>query len=178
MRCFLGFDLTAAEKLQLQSWCDKALPPLHKAVPPANYHITSVFLGQLEDDQLDHLTQALDTLNWDAFELHIDELGYWKKPRILYAGCQHIPDGANAVHRQLAAIAHQAGINVQHGHYVPHITVARKVVEPVPSPLFQPAMTIRLSQLHLFESVSGKQGVHYPIRRSWPCRLRSPGHRL
>lgn len=178
MRYFLGLDLHARQKLAIQAWRDKALPQFRHPVPVSNFHVTNVFLGQIQDNQLDQICQAIDRLEQDAFSLHFNTLGYWSKPKILYLGCEHIPDTVETLTERLQSIARAARIVVPERKYIPHITLVRKCPEHAPAPLLPPDFSCDFTALHLFESVSGKQGVHYPIRRTWPLNtFRKPGIR-
>ena len=78
MRYFLGFDLTAKDKLAIEHWRSMSLPHFERSIPAKNFHITSVFLGQVKASQLDALTQSIDQCyeSFRPFELHLNEYGY------------------------------------------------------------------------------------------------------
>lgn len=168
MRYFLGLDPDAKTKLAIESWREKALPAFPNPVPIANFHVTSLFLGQVSEHQLEQLCTDIDGLDLPAFSMHLNQLGYWSKPKILFVGCQNPPPEAETLAHTLLGFAKQAKIVVQERPYVPHLTLVRKCPEHAPAPLFEPDFTCRFDALHLFESVSGKHGVHYPIRHTWP----------
>lgn len=168
MRCFIGLDLAATPKLAIAQWRDKALPYFTKAVPVQNFHITLAFLDQVSLSQLDALCQELDSLDMPSFELTLDQLGYWSKPRILWLGCQHLPAALEGLAAEVSRIARQCHIPIQQRQYVPHVTLVRKAAETPPTPLLAPGFECTFKEFHLFESVSGENGVRYPIRKSWP----------
>lgn len=174
MRCFLGLDLSPSDKLAVANWREKALPRHRAQVPVANFHVTSVFLGQISDPQLDQLCRQMDTLEHAPVDVHLDQLGYWSKPKVLYLGSSHPCEQAASLAIVLEGFATVAQIPIQRRPYIPHVTLVRKQTEPVPAPLFPADIACRFDTVHLFESVSGKHGVHYPIRQSWP--LRPPIH--
>ena len=178
MRCFFGLDLDAKTKLAVDNWRQKALPHFEHPVPAANFHVTSIFLGQIDDGQMDDLCRALEECSFDPFSLTLDQLGYWSKPKILWLGCNDIPAQATELAESLTLISKQCGIQVQERKYVPHVTLVRKVTGETPAPLFQPDINCHFDTLHLFESVSSKHGVHYASRAQWPLfRFRSPANR-
>ena len=77
MRAFFAIEPPAQIKLAIDSWREKALPTFVKAVPPANFHITLAFLGQVNDVQLESLIQQSDALaSISGFALSLDHLGY------------------------------------------------------------------------------------------------------
>ena len=168
MRYFLGLDLDGKQKLAIQAWRDKTLPHFSHPVPVSNFHVTSVFLGQVQENQLDEICQAIDGTEINPFSLHFNAVGYWSKPKILFLGCEHTPAIVRELTDRLENIARTARIVVPERKYIPHITLVRKCPEYAPAPLLPPDFECGFSALHLFESVSGKHGVHYPIRHSWP----------
>lgn len=169
MRCFLGLDLAPADKLAIEAWRDKALPSFSRPVPVANFHVTSVFLGQVSDVQLDKLTGLIDDESFSPVQLTFDALSFWSGPKILCLTSEQSSAEASALHQVLTSIAKRCQLPVQQKPYRPHVTLVRKASEP-PVPLFAPDLTCTFNEVHLFESVSTPQGVHYPIRASWPLR--------
>lgn len=171
MRYFLGFDLSAKTKLSIEAWRNNALPKFTAPIPAKNFHITSVFLGQITEQQLGNLCQSIDEITLSKFELTFDLLGYWAKPKILWLGCSEVSSTSLKANQSLTSQSIRAGIAVQKRDYVPHITLVRKNTTNPPAPLIEPNFHCTFDQIHLFESVSCKQSggsaVQYPIRRSW-----------
>ncbi len=183
MRYFIGLDLAPADKLALESWREKSLPdmPHHKQpaksrqperslrpVPPANYHVTLCFLGSITPRQLEDICQLLNDITVASFELTFDASGYWSGPKILHVQPSVVPEPLAELASLSHSAARQAGISVERREYRPHITLIRNVKSDFPPPLFAPQLTCRFTHFHMFESVSGNSGVHYPIRSSWP----------
>lgn len=169
MRYFLGFDLAAKDKLAIEHWRSISLPHFERSIPAKNFHVTSVFLGQITPQQLDKLTQSIEQCyeSFAPFELHMNSYGYWAKPKILWLGSSGDIRSASGITARLSELSQQAGITVSNKTYVPHVTLVRKAPTQPPSPLLAPDFILKFTQLHLFESVSGKGGVQYPIRQSW-----------
>lgn len=167
MRYFLGFDLTAKNKLAIDAWRSKSLPAFASSVPVQNFHITALFLGQVQPNQLDRLTHELDLLQHPSFNFQLNQMGYWSKPKILWLGCTLVPQPAIRLYETLLDLANKSGLNIPTKDYNPHVTLVRKVSSNPPSALINPDFETKVRQLYLFESVSGKSGVQYPIRQSW-----------
>lgn len=170
MRCFLGFEPDPQTKLAIQAWREKALGHFEKAVPTSNYHVTSVFLGQCQNSQLDRLCSLIDLEEYSAFSLQFNLLGYWPKPKVLYLGCQQVPEQIHKLASSVSGIASRCQISLADRQYIPHITLVRNNKSNPPAPLFPPDISCHFDHLHLYESVSAKSGVQYPIRKSWPLR--------
>ncbi|MGQ8364583.1 RNA 2',3'-cyclic phosphodiesterase [Glaciecola sp. 1036] len=167
MRLFLGLDLAPSTKMQIDHWRHKVLPEFPKVVPAANFHITLAFLGSVEPRQLENLILGIDNLQLPKVEIILDTLGFWSKPQILFLGTKTVTAELEALAKRLSGVARSCNIDVRQGEYRPHVTLVRKVKNNPPCALIDPSFECKFSMMHLFESVSGKQGVHYPIRHSW-----------
>ncbi|WP_026376876.1 RNA 2',3'-cyclic phosphodiesterase [Aestuariibacter salexigens] len=167
MRAFIGLDISAPQKLAIDAWRQKALPALPKAVPAANFHITLAFLGNIDARQQETLISNLDSLIEKTFSLELDITGWFKKPQVLWIGCEHIPEQLAKLAASTASAARASSIQVRTDTYTPHVTLAHKVKEP-PAALFTPSVQCHFGQFHLFESLSTAHGVTYPIRHTWP----------
>ncbi|NMH59996.1 RNA 2',3'-cyclic phosphodiesterase [Alteromonas ponticola] len=190
MRCFIGLDLNAQQKLALQSWQQKALPEIRSreqtppakrqrkenirnvhaapvAVPAANFHITLAFLGDISASQQESLITHLDQIHAHPISLQLTQSGYWQKPKIVFVAPSSLPQSLAALHTQVRKAARAASIETESRDYQPHVTVLRKAPPTLPPPLFLPDIQCEFTAFHLFESVSTASGVTYPIRHSW-----------
>lgn len=188
MRCFIGLDIHAKQKLALQSWCKNALPEVREresarkstgdkntristipaAVPPANYHVTLCFLGSISQRQHELLVQGLSAIRSQPFSLQFTHSGFWAGPKIIVVEPQVIPTALIKLEKQVRKAAREAGIQIEARDYRPHITLVRKASAVLPPPLSSPEIHCDFSEFQLFESLSGAHGVTYPVRESWP----------
>jgi 2'-5' RNA ligase len=177
MRCFLGCDLPATAKLALDNWCEKALriDGQYQKVKPANYHVTTLFLGNVAHEKLDSLVGYIETnlpqQTFKTFSLTLNDILAWSKPKIVAAIPQQPPADLQQLHYFCQRASDAANIQIQgkHDTYRPHATLVRKVKqEQVAAPLYLPEISFDVTHLHLFESVSGMQGVQYYPRFSFP----------
>ena len=168
MRAFFAIEPPAQIKLAIDSWRERALPNFVKAVPPANFHITLAFLGQVSDVQLESLIQQSEALtSTPGFGLSLDHLGYWPKPKALWLGCQQIAKQHVQLADQLTKIGLRSAIEIQKREYIPHLTLVRKCAENPPTALIEPAFCFNVDEFHLFESISTANGVIYKRRLTW-----------
>lgn len=201
MRCFIGLDLTATEKLALDGWRQKALPEISfrhtanrsddmrantkgkrksfnnlagtstpYAIVPANYHLTLCFLGNITHRQHETLISQLYDIELSPFSFTLDTCGVWNGPKILFAAPSSVPNQLIQLAKATRKAARTAAIEVENKPYRPHVTLVRKATPALPPPLYSPSIDIRIDAFHLFESVSSPNGVHYPIRHSWPLK--------
>ena len=173
MRAFFGLSPDPSTKMAIEAWRNKALPDFDSPVAPANFHVTLAFLGQVLPKHLDKMHASIDTMSaMKEFNVTLDHLGYWAKPKALWLGCEHTEPAHMALAKQLSKIAKIAGLTMRKDEYIAHLTLARKCKVNPPAALLAPNFTWQASQFHLFESVSGAHGVTYIIRQSWPLQKR------
>lgn len=189
MRCFIGLDLSPLAKLALEHWREKALPEVNArrvvpekrrqsslktaqptAVPAANYHLTLAFLGSISHSQHDQIMQLLDNIEAAPIQLTLDVSGRWSGPKILFAAPSEDNSELMTLAKAVRTAARQCNIQLDRNDYAPHVTLVRKINDELPAPLFDPNIECTFSHFHLFESISGERGVHYPIRASWPLQ--------
>lgn len=97
-----------------------------RLVPPENFHITLAFLGDRTRPVLEDLHTLLDGMRPEAMELQISGLGVFggEKPRLLYADV--VPNKAlSTLRKRVRTAARDAGIELEHSRFHPHITLAR-----------------------------------------------------
>jgi 2'-5' RNA ligase len=94
-------------------------------------------------------------------------MGCWAKPKILFLAPSIIPKELSTLAKTTKRIAKHCQLDMKYSDYKPHVTIARGLKSNPPCELFQANIECQFDSMHLFESVSGKQGVRYPIRKSW-----------
>jgi 2'-5' RNA ligase len=168
MRAFLGLEPSPQTKLAIQAWRNKALPTFEHPVAAANFHITLAFLGQISTQQQDKLEELINNLaDISAFNVELDIVGYWPKPKALWLGCNNTTKQHQQLVNKLNTCAQQAGISLQKRPYQAHLTLVRKCTANPPAPLLPPNFGWQSQTFHLFESVSSPYGIVYPIRNTW-----------
>ncbi len=162
MRLFLGFPPVHAER-EIYSLCQRLdLPeslPL-RWVPPENWHITLVFLGDVPERSLGLIDQLVAPIveNTPPLPAPLVALEWFPsplKPRMLTLKVE-ASEPLMSLQSEVVAALRREGFHSERRAYRPHITLARlkgsrKLVEP---PSLLPITPIReeLSELVLFES--------------------------
>jgi 2'-5' RNA ligase len=129
-------------------------------------HITLAFLGSTPADQLECLTACADTVKTGAFELVLDQAGYWRHNRIGWLGASETPPQHFGLVGALNAGLQAAGFAVDPRPHVPHITLLRNSPGgevPACLPVHWP-----VSEFVLVKSVTESDGAHYDVIRRWP----------
>ena len=132
-------------------------------------HITLAFLGSTPVDQLDTLAACADTVLTEAFELILDQAGYWRHNRIGWLGASETPQQHLELVSALNAALQAAGFAVDARPHVPHVTLLRKTMGgevPPCAPVRWP-----IGDFVLVKSVTESEGAHYEVIRRWPLNL-------
>ncbi|HET7588266.1 MAG TPA: RNA 2',3'-cyclic phosphodiesterase [Gammaproteobacteria bacterium] len=137
-----------------------------KPVTPDNYHVTLKFLGHTDDEGYDCVCAAADAIRWQPFELHLDTLGFWPKPRILWLGTEQVPAALTALAHDLEQATEGCGFKPELRPYRPHVTLARKVSNPGQLGVVQP-LVWRPEAFMLAVSETRPEGAQYRVLRRW-----------
>jgi len=141
-----------------------------KRVPDANLHLTLAFAGAVTAPIRDCLGAAAGNIRCPAFDLCIDHVGHWPRPRISWIGPTHTPPALWSLAGLLKTALVDCGLQTETRPYQPHITLARKLsaanftrrggmqIAPVD-------WSIR--RFCLVESVSEPRTVSYRVLASW-----------
>lgn len=171
MRLFFGLELEQDTALQISDWRDRQFSGIGRPVPPANFHITLAFIGELGAHRLERLYQAVDRLLVDrplpGGTLTLDHTGYWQKPGIYWLGPRSWPEQLGTLANRLQGVTSAVGAKRDKRRYQPHITLFRRCEDAPPAPAEPPSMALEYSDFALFESRNGKQGVSYHPLQYW-----------
>jgi 2'-5' RNA ligase len=129
-------------------------------------HITLAFLGNTSASQLDALLPHIETVHAGAFELVLDQAGYWRHKRIGWLGASETPPQHVELVGALNAALQAAGFVVDVRPHVPHITLLRNTAGgevPACVPVRWP-----ISDFVLVKSSTEPAGSHYDVIRRWP----------
>lgn len=132
-----------------------------------NSHITLHFLGSVAESDVPTLTDALDSVNGDAFVLELDRLGYFSKPQILWLGCTKPPEALYELHKNTARAIKKCMPGYRNKKHVPHVTLFRKAMS---LPQKENIETIQwcVDSFVLVESKTYPEGAQYRVLQQWP----------
>jgi 2'-5' RNA ligase len=172
MRLFFAFDLSPDSKAAIADWRDRYTVAEGRSVPPGNFHITLVFLGDLEERLVERLCDRVDerlpAFGSQPARLTLDRVGYWPSPGIYWLGTGADITALAAIVRKLGSIAEAFGARRERQSFVPHVTLYRRCASPPPAPVSEPRINLELQEITLFESIRGRSAVSYRPLASWP----------
>ena len=135
---------------------------------PDQLHVTLVFLGAVAEARIADVHAVAAGVTAAPFAVELDRLEYWRKPRVLSLCASVVPPVLETLVERLRRELAARELPTESRPYVPHLTLARKVVRYEPSsgtvePLRWPAPAITL-----VESRNVDSGSHYEPLASWP----------
>lgn len=138
-----------------------------RRVPRSNWHMTLHFIGNTSFEEKDCLHDKAGEVRAQPFQLLVDRAGYFKKPKILWLGCQQPAKALFDLQGELGARISHCEYQPETRPYSPHITVLRKVYERPQAQPFQP-VPWRVDRFVLIESVTESDGIRYRVLEEYP----------
>lgn len=145
-------------------------------IDPENYHITLRFIGNVDEPVADDIADTLHHISRPSFELALDGLGAFgnRKPRSLWAGVKPAPVLAE-LQAELERSLQRIGLEPEHRHFTPHITLAR--VRGASEPDVAAYLTLRgdfrtapfpVGRFVLLSSKASRGGGPYVMEEAYP----------
>lgn len=136
-----------------------------RPVQSHNFHVTLVFLGNLDSATESLLKGSAESIFADPFVLKFDQLSYWSRPRILCLTCSQWGNEVENLVVRLTMEVTRIGLQTDDRAYKPHITLARHAGY-LPKINFDP-IEWRAESFCLVESCSETSGVCYKVKQTW-----------
>ena len=169
---------TKPKRLFLALWPDEALrsqladlfPLLRgcggRKVPLENLHITLAFLGSVDADTQACLERAIDLIDTPSFPLEMDQLGFWRRPQVVWLGAEEIPPALAALVGGLKQAMISCGLEPESRPFQAHLTLMRKAWRP-PLEANSPKINWPVKDFALVASETLQQGARYEVLRKW-----------
>jgi len=167
-RLFFGLPLTDVASADLQAAYQRI--PLPATVRPSrreNYHLTLVFLGQVNTGQLACVKRAADRIIAPSLQLQLDHLGHWPTPQVLWAAPSMPPAALQQLVTDLQQQLTRCGFTPEKRRYQAHVTLARRL-RAFDGSYHLDTINWQARQFHLYESLSTPDGIRYQPIASWP----------
>lgn len=129
-------------------------------------HLTLAFLGNTPVAQLDTLVACADTVQSHAFELILDQIGYWRHNRIGWLGPSQPPLALGELVSAVNEAVQKAGIKVDARQHVPHVTLLRNTAGGT-FPVCE-SVNLPVREFVLVSSRTDADGAYYEVIRRWP----------
>ncbi|WP_409260977.1 RNA 2',3'-cyclic phosphodiesterase [Pseudomonas putida] len=165
-RLFFALPVSDAQRRAISQWRRGLGLRSGKPVPSENFHLTLLFLGDVDAAQVPAVCAAVDNLARPGAPLRLllDQLKTWPRANVLVLEPQETP----AALRQLVYGLQQAllplGFEVQAREYRPHLTLSRDFHGQAPEAAVAPDFHFSARHFTLYES---RKGRYWPLAQ-WP----------
>ncbi|QXI49750.1 RNA 2',3'-cyclic phosphodiesterase [Pseudomonas anuradhapurensis] len=165
-RLFFALPVSDTQRRALAQWRSSLNLRSGKPVPAANFHVTLLFLGDVDTAQVPAICAAADQLALPATppRLRLDRLQVWPRAGALVLEAQQSP----ATLLQLVYGLQQAllplGVEAASRDYRPHLTLARDFRGQPPEASSAPDFYLAARHFTLYES---RKGAYWPLAQ-WP----------
>lgn len=140
-----------------------------RAVVPENLHITLAFVGGVTAAQRACMEAAAAGVLAAPFAVTLDRVGFWQRPKILWAGASVVPPALLELVRALNTALIPCGYQPETRSFQVHVTLARRAHRP-PEVREIPPIVWPAEAFCLVESVAGEHGSEYRVIGRWPLR--------
>jgi 2'-5' RNA ligase len=130
-------------------------------------HLTLVFLGDVGAERRDCIEQAVGAVRGQPFELVLDRLGYWARPRILWCAPAVTPEPLLNLVRELQGRLRGCGFHPERRPFTAHITLMR-FARPQPARELESPLRWSVRDVALVASTLGGPPPRYRVLRRWP----------
>ena len=96
-----------------------------RAVERREWHITLVYIGDLDERYIPELQEAARAISFEPFRLRLDRMEFWPRPKIAAMVPPTVPTELDKLVSDLSGIVFAAGVETQQRVYRPHVTVVR-----------------------------------------------------
>jgi len=138
-----------------------------RAVSRENLHITLAFLGNVNGEQQDCLADYVAQIDIPSFTLCLEQLAYWPKPQVVWAGPVHTPEAFGALARAIKTGAQTCGLSPDMRAAMAHLTLKRKVTRAAPMQTITP-LCWQVTRFYLVKSTTYASGPVYERVQHWP----------
>ncbi len=141
-----------------------------RPVSGEHVHLTLAFLGDVGTATLPALRAVGDRLPRVGAVLEFDVLGAWRASGVAWVGPSALPPALTALHSKVNAALTQAGFAVDARAFRPHVTLARRCMQPLPRTRTA-SIRWRVDRLVLVGSELRPEGPVYRDLAAWPLAI-------
>ena len=171
VRAFFALLPDEDVRLQLSALArDVARRSRGRAVSGDHVHLTIAFIGDVAATTIPALRAIGDALPRIGGMLEFDTPGAWRASGVAWIAPQEIPLPLNRMHAELREGLAHAGFPVDARPFRPHVTLARRCVQPLPR-AGCPPIRWRVDRLCLLGSQLRPEGPIYTELAAWPLTI-------
>ena len=133
IRAFFALVPDEAVRLQFLALArDVARRSRGRSISGEHVHLTLAFLGDVPLTSVETLRAIGDAVPHTGAALAFDTLGAWRASGVAWVAPSTLPAALGALHARLHAALTEAGFALENRPFRPHVTLARRCVQPHP----------------------------------------------
>ena len=169
----MALDLSDAVRTEIAKFCEalRAEFPSARWVRSEGIHVTLKFIGEVNDERVEKIETALDTVASNApVEMNFRGTGFFpneRRPRVLWIGIEATPNLAE-IAGQVETELEPLGVARESREFKPHLTLARieetRGIEKLHDAMRRAPADfgiVRTNEMHLYRSELGRGGAKY-----------------
>lgn len=139
-----------------------------RAMRAETLHLTLLFLGEVQRSKIEELRPRVDEMEFAPFSFCLQRISCWRHNQIAFAAPEDGVASLQSLSESLRSVVSDAGIEFDRRGFTPHVTLLRKLVQPVEAQsIMLPDWNVE--EFSLVESASDEQGAHYRNLYTWRC---------
>jgi 2'-5' RNA ligase len=140
-----------------------------RPVVAENLHITLAFLGSVDAATRGCLEQVAEAISLPSFTLQLNELGFWRRPQVVWLGAEHIPEPLFALAAGLKQAMLDCAMEPESRPFQAHLTLMRRARRG-PRQGEVPPLSWPVGEFALVVSDTRPEGVRYEVLRKWKLK--------
>lgn len=178
IRLFVGLELPETVRERLHGLAGGV--PGARWIEPENIHLTLRFVGNVADDIVGDIDEALARVRSESFDMEIAGMGDFsrgRRPAMIWAGVRPVP-ALMDLQRRIEAAMVKAGFAPEGRRFTPHVTLARlkngeagRVRAFVAEHNLFRIDPFPVTRFTLFSSHLGRKGASYRAEADYPLAI-------
>ncbi|WP_346830873.1 RNA 2',3'-cyclic phosphodiesterase [Pseudomonas abietaniphila] len=157
-RLFFALTCSAPLRKAISQWRALLSPRAGRPVPAANFHLTLLFLGSVDQAQIAEICTTASKIKVPGKQLTLvlDRLEVWRKSKALVLTPEDAPPELMRLSYALEQAMLRFGQDQEHKEFRPHLTLARDYQYAVPEAGSPPEFFLRADRFGLYQSHKGQ----------------------
>jgi RNA 2',3'-cyclic 3'-phosphodiesterase len=162
MRCFIAAWPDDAARARCGALIAELMPHAEhgRVMRSENLHLTFAFIGDLPDETGAEVAAACSRLTVEPVRWQLDQIGFFRRPRVLWAGGTAIA-ALDALAQRARALLDVLGIAYDRKPFVPHVTLLRDVLRYNGPKVIEPPIVWNIGEVALYRSGKDSNGARY-----------------
>lgn len=129
-----------------------------RCIPSKNFHVTLVFLGDVANEEVNHVVEIVRTTEFEPFTMKLDQVGSWPRNKVAWVGSSSAEPELTTL---AANVRRRLNFKKERRKFIPHITLARRFQRKINYSI-EPISWL-VNDVALVQSILLSSGANYEI---------------